>query len=165
MTKKALSSEAQNGAAPQLVFKGDFQQDVTGEIKPGSEVTILFDSERLPFERSLDEKGKSAWTIAAFYQFAPGGEVSKVKLLPEKAARKKTTAEQQESGFLKGVLSVPTGSREAIIWFLNTGKTGSEYYDSDFGKNYRFSVLPEIIETDGIESATVKKSRAKKAKS
>ena len=155
MTKKASSSKAQNGTLPQLVFTGDFRQDLTGEIKSGTEVTILFDSERLPFERSLDEKGKSAWTISAFYQFAPGEEVFKVNLLPEKK-RQKPTAESGTPTFLKGVLSVPTGSREAIIWFLNTGTTGNEYYDSAFGANYRFPVEPEAAETPA------KKPRAKK---
>jgi hypothetical protein len=158
MAKKALSAEAQDITLPQVVFKGDFQLDVNGEIKSGSEVAIIFDAERLPFERSQDEKGKSAWTISAFSQFAPGGEVSKVDLQPEKKKKAKDAAEET---LLKGVLSVPAGSREAIIWFLNTGKTGNEYYDSDFGKNYRFSVSPEIIETNG-DSKPVKKPRAKK---
>ena len=160
MAKKAVSAEAQNGTLPQVVFKSDFQLDVTGEIKSGSEVAILFDAERLPFERSLDEKGKSAWTICAFSQFAPGGEVSKVDLLPEKKKKAKDAADET---FLKGVLSIPSGSREAIIWFLNTGKTGNEYYDSDFGKNYRINVSPEIIETN-VDSAPVKKPRAKRTK-
>jgi hypothetical protein len=155
-----MAKKASDGATAQLVFKGNFQQDVSGEIKSGSEVAILFDSGRLPFERSLDEKGKSAWTISAFSQFAPGGEVSKVDLLPEK---KKKAKDAGEETFLKGVLSVPAGSEEAIIWFLNTGKTGNEYYDSAFGNNYRFSVSPEAIETNG-DSKPVKKPRTKKAK-
>ncbi len=159
MTKKASSAAAQNGTLPQLVFTGDFRQDVTGELKSGAEVTILFDSERLPFERSLDEKGKSAWSISAFYQFAPGEEIYKVNLLPEKG-RKKTKAESEPT-FLKGVLSVPPESREAIIWFLNTGTTGNEYYDSDFGKNYRFPVLPDASVEP--EPKPVKKTRPKKA--
>src|SRR6185369_8593695 len=125
MAKKALSSEETNGTLPQLVFKGDFQQDITGEIKPGSEVAILFDAERLPYERSLDEKGKSAWTISAFYQFSPGGEVNKIDLVSEKTGTRKKTKAAGEEAVLKGVLSVPTGSEEAVIWFLNTGKTGN----------------------------------------
>jgi len=159
MAKKAESAKARNGALPQIAFKGDFQMDVTGEIQSGSEVTILFDAERLPFERSLDEKGKAAWTISAFYQFASGGEIKRVELQPEKAPRKKTKDAAAET-FLKGVLSVPAGSREAIIWFLNTGKTGIKYYDSDFGKNYRFPVVPVIIETE-----KGKKPRAKRTAS
>ena len=160
MTKKAASENAQNGTLPQLVFKGDFRQDLSGELKSGTEVTILFDSERLPFERSLDEKGKSAWTISAFYQFAPGEEIYKVNLLPEKT-RKKTKSETGPA-LLRGVLSVPAGSREAIIWFLNTGSTGSEYYDSDFGKNYRFPVMPTAAEPEIEAVKPAKKTRAKK---
>lgn len=161
MTKKATSEKAQNETLPQLVFKGDFRQDLTGELKSGTEVTILFDSERLPFERSLDEKGKSAWTISAFYQFAPGEEIYRVNLLPEKT-RKKTKIESEPT-FLKGVLSVPSGSEEAIIWFLNTGTTGGEYYDSDFGKNYRFPVLTPVPEPEIATAKPAKKTRAKKA--
>jgi hypothetical protein len=160
MTKKATSADAQNGTLPQLVFKGDFRQDLSGDLKSGAEVTILFDSQRLPLERSLDEKGKSAWTISAFYQFAPGEEIYKVNLLPEKT-RKKTKSESEPT-LLKGVLSVPTGSREAIIWFVNTGTTGNEYYDSDFGKNYRFPVLSTVPEPETAETKPAKKTRAKK---
>jgi hypothetical protein len=161
MTKKALNSKASADTVPELVFKSDFQQDLTGEIKAGSEVAILFDAERLPLERSLDEKGKSAWTISAFYQFAPGGEVNKLELAKEKAASKKKKA-AAEATLLKGILSVPAGTEEAVLWFLNTGPTGNEYYDSDFGKNYRFPVLAEIVEE---EAAPVKKRRTKKSDS
>jgi hypothetical protein len=160
MTKKAASEKAQDTALPQLVFKGDFKQDLNGELKSGTEVTILFDSERLPYERSLDEKGKSAWTISAFYQFAPGEEVYTVALKPEKTSKKKTP--ESEPKFLKGVLAVPAGSEEAIIWFLNTGTTGGEYYDSDFGKNYRFPVLTPAPEPEITEIKPTKKTRARK---
>lgn len=163
MTKKASSSKAQNSSVSQLVFKGDFQQDINGEIKPGSEVTILFDSERLPFERSADEKGKSAWTISAFYQFAPGGEINKVNLISEKAGTRKKTKTVDEKTVLKGAFTVPHGSEEAIIWFLNTGNTGNEYYDSAFGNNYHFSVSPETAEIENTEPAPVKKRRSARA--
>jgi len=160
MTKKALSSKVQIDTLPQLVFKGDFQQDVTSAIESGSDVAIVFDAERLPHERSLDTKGKPAWTISAFYQFLPGGEVNKINLSGEKSARKKV----QET-VLKGVFSVPSGSEEAVIWFLNTGTSGNEYYDSAFGNNYRFPILPEALETESINAAPAKKTRAKRSKS
>jgi hypothetical protein len=161
MTQKALSSKVQIDTLPQLVFKGDFQQAVTGEIKSGSDVAIVFDAERLPLERSLDAKGKPAWTISAFYQFLPGGEVSKINLLSETSgARKKVS----EATVLKGVFSIPSGSEEAVIWFVNTGTSGHEYYDSAFGNNYRFPVLPEAAETEVVEPAPAKKPRAKRGK-
>src|SRR5215204_2219071 len=161
MTKKALSSKVQIDTLPQLVFKGDFQQEAAGEIKSGSDVAIIFDAERLPQERSLDEKGKPAWTISAFYQFLPGGEVNKLSLLLEKP---KTRKKADEKAVLKGVFTVPAGSNEAVLWFLNTGDTGSEYYDSAFGNNYRFPVVPEAVETEIADSAPVKKVRAKRSK-
>jgi hypothetical protein len=164
MTKKALSSKVQIDTLPQLVFKGDFQQDVTGEIKSGSNVAIVFDAERLPLERSLDAKGKPVWKISAFYQFLPGGEVNNINLLAEKSAARKKVKEINEKTILKGVFRVPSGSEEAVIWFLNTGNSGNEYYDSDFGNNYRFPVLPETVETENPDVAPAKKPRAKRGK-
>ncbi|MBS1797752.1 MAG: hypothetical protein JSS81_28275 [Acidobacteria bacterium] len=155
MAKKTISEKNGGGIIPQLVFREDFKIDLNGELTSGSEVEILFDSQRLPFERSVDEKGKSAWSIAAFYQCAPGGEINRVELKPAKATRKKIV----EETVLKGVLSIPAGSEQAIIWFMNTGKTGQYYYDSDFGKNYR---LPVSAPAAAPEPA--KKTRAKSVK-
>ena len=164
MTKKALSTKVQTDTLPQLVFKGDFQQAVTGEIKSGSDAAIVFDGERLPLERSVDAKGKPAWTISAFFQFLPGGEAGKINLSGEQSGARKKAKDINEETILKGVFSVPSGSEEAVIWFLNTGNTGNEYYDSDFGKNYRFRVLPEAVETVSAEPPA-KKPRAKRSKS
>lgn len=158
MTKEiVLNSKAKKETSLQLVFSRDFQQTASGELKPGSEITILFDAARLPIERSLNEKGKPVWTISAFFQALPAGSVSRIDLAPEK---KKTKA--AEETVLKGLFTIPEGCAEASIWFLNTGKTGAEYYDSDFGKNYRFPVLPELVETPGVDSAPVKKRRTKR---
>lgn len=146
MAKKAINTI--------LSFTEDFQQTVTEPLKAGAEVTILFDSNRLPFERSTSEKGKAEWSISAFYQFAADGAVQEVKL----ASAKKGKAATEET-VLKGSLSVPQDATEAILWFLNTGKTGNYYFDSAFGQNYRFPVVAETVETP----APAKKSRAKKA--
>lgn len=147
MPRKAISTT-------RLVFTGDFQQNVTDEIKSGAEVTILFDSNRLPFERSLDKKGKPEWTISAFYQASSESPVTEIKLVPEKTKKVKSTA---EDNFLKGVFTVSGDSDEAIIWFQNTGKSGNVYFDSAFGRNYRFPVVT------ATEPAPVTKARAKKA--
>lgn len=144
MSKKSLNTT--------ISFTGDFQQNITETLKPGTEVTILFDSNRLPFERSTNAKGKAEWTISAFTQFAPEGAVTEVKLAPAK----------KDEVVLKGVFTIPTDSSEVIIWFLNTGKSGNVYFDSNLDKNYRFPVVAEVAEV--IETpAPAKKARAKKA--
>src|SRR5688572_1741094 len=143
--EKTLEAKTKKDDLTQLVLTGDFQQELKGEITPGSQVTILFDSARLPFERSVSAKGKPEWTISAFYQIAPSPEVNEIKLIPEKSKTKSETV------ILKGVLSVPATGSEVVIWFLNTGSTGEYYFDSDFGKNYRFPIAPAV-------EAPVKKS-------
>ncbi|MBX7174225.1 MAG: hypothetical protein K1X72_24845 [Pyrinomonadaceae bacterium] len=157
MPKKAINTTN----TPQIIFTGDFQQNITEEIKAGTEVTILFDSKRLPFERSVDKKGKPQWEISAFYQFSPVGPINEVKLVPEKKVKKAEATVTDE--VLKGSFTVPAGSQEAILWFLNTGKSGEVYFDSAFGYNYRFPVLPEVAQVTEAQPKTVKKTRAKKA--
>lgn len=131
-----------------LSFTADFQQTATEAFKPGAEVTILFDSNRLPYERSTNAKGKAEWTISAYTQFAPEGAVSEIKLAPQKGKNADT---------LKGVFTVPADSQEVTIWFLNTGTSGNLYFDSNFGKNYYFPIIAEF------EEAPAKKARAKRA--
>jgi hypothetical protein len=155
MPKKAIE-KISSSETLQLVFTGQFEQSATGELKPGAEVTILFDASRLPFERSSDKKGKPEWTISAYCQFAPDGAVSEVRLAPEKAAKKAT---EGDGNLLKGTFTVPAEGREAIIWFVNTGRSGNVYFDSDFGKNYHFPVLA----AEPAPETPVKKTRAKKA--
>ena len=147
MPKKAI-----NPTSSELVFTSDFQQNLSGELKTGAEVTILFDANRLPFERSTGEKGKAEWSISAFAQFAPEGAINEIKLAPAKKGK------ANEDTTLKGVFTVPADSRETVLWFLNTGKSGNVYFDSAFGYNYRFPVTAEVVEA----TAPVKKTRAKK---
>ncbi|MEK7724678.1 MAG: DUF6209 family protein [Acidobacteriota bacterium] len=139
-----------------LSFTADFQQNTTETLKSGAEITILFDSNRLPFERSTNQKSKPEWSISAFYQFSPEGEVNELKLAPEKAKKGKDSTGDT---LLKGVFTIPTDSSEVIIWFLNTGTSGQVYFDSNFGKNYHFPIVAEVTET----IAPAKKARAKKA--
>lgn len=134
-----------------LSFTADFQQNASETLKPGAEVTVLFDSNRLPYERSTNTKGKAEWTISAFTQFSTEGTVNEIKLAPAKKGKAAT-----EDTTLKGVFTIPADSSEVIIWFLNTGKSENLYFDSNFGSNYRFPVVA------GTE-APVKKARAQKA--
>jgi hypothetical protein len=143
MSKKAVNTT--------LSFTGDFQQNATETLKTGAEVTILFDADRLPYERSTGVKGKAEWSISAFVQFSED-VIKEVKLAPAKKGE--TT--------LKGVFTVPAESNEVVLWFLNTGKSGNVYFDSNFGKNYHFPVVAEVVEV--VETpAPAKKARAKKA--
>jgi len=135
-----------------LSFTADFQQNTTDTLKSGSEVTIIFDSERLPFERSVSEKGKPEWSISAFVQFADN-VISEIKLVPAKKGKTVDTN-------LKGVFTVPAETNQAILWFVNSGKSGNVYFDSNFGQNYRFPVVSAVeVKT----AAPGKKAMAKKA--
>jgi hypothetical protein len=116
-----------------VVFTNDWQQSVTGPLKRGQSFTLLYDSNRLPRERST-YNGLPTWNILAHVQFAPHRTVTQVAL---------QTPGTDE--ILKAHIDIPADTTEVILWFSNSGRSGQEYWDSNFEKNYRFSVNDSTV--------------------
>jgi hypothetical protein len=134
---------------PSITFTKDHSQLVHGDLLPGREATVVYDAERLPHERSQDH-GKKAWSIRCFYKFIENGTVSSIDLWSETGKiLHKISNEPGEGTMMQGRISVPKDADHLTLWFLNTGKSGAEYWDSNFGRNYVFRfVLQDIDITD-----------------
>jgi hypothetical protein len=138
---------------PSITFTKDHRQLVHGDLLPGREVTIVFDAERLPRERSQDH-GKKAWSIRCFYKFVEDGTVSFIDLWSETGKiLSKISNEPGEGTMMLGRIDIPDNADHLTVWFLNTGKSGTEHWDSNFGRNYIFRFVVEDIDiTDaGVE--------------
>lgn len=137
---------------PWIAFKKNYQQLVHGDLVPGRKVKILYDSQRLPAERST-ENGADAWTIKAFYKFIEAGPVHEVDLWTESGAiQSKMSNDTAEGTIMVCSIQIPEGVDHVSIWFLNTGKSGAKYWDSNFGQNYIFRFVVADFE---VESAKV----------
>jgi hypothetical protein len=134
---------------PSITFTKNHHQLVHGDLLPGREAAIVYDAERLPHERSQDH-GKKAWTIRCFYRFVENGTVSSIDLWSETGKiLHKISNEPGEGTMMLGRISIPDDADHLTVWFLNTGKSGAEYWDSNFGRNYIFRfVLEDIDITD-----------------
>jgi hypothetical protein len=138
---------------PSITFTKDHRQLVHGDLLPGREVTIVYDAERLPHERSQDH-GRKAWTIRCFYKFVENGTVSSTDLWSETGKiLSKISNEPGEGTMMLSRINIPDDADHLTLWFLNTGKSGAEYWDSNFGRNYIFRFVVEDINiTDvGVE--------------
>ena len=139
---------------PQIVFTKDFQHHVHGDLLPGRTVTIVYDAERLPQERS-EEQGRKAWTIKAFYKFLEQGEVRALDLWSETGTiLTKESNEPGEGTMMLGRVDLPKDADHFTVWFLNTGKSGAEFWDTNFGRNYVFRF---VVDDLTIESVAVVK--------
>jgi hypothetical protein len=130
---------------PSILFTRDFRQLLHGDILPGRTVTLVYDAERLPHERS-EEQGQKAWTIRAFYKFLEQGDVHSTDLWSESGTvRTKVTNDPGEGTMMIGRINLPPDADHLTVWFLNTGKSGAEFWDSNVSRNYVFRFVTEDL--------------------
>lgn len=123
---------------PTITFTRDFRQLVHGNLEPGKSVMIVYDAERLPNERSVDN-GQKGWAIRALYKFTEQGEVHATDLWSETGEiLTKVGYEPGEGTMMICSIDLPADADHLTLWFLNTGKSGAQFWDSNFGRNYIF---------------------------
>lgn len=136
---------------PQITFTKDYRQLVHGDLLPGRTVKLIYDADRLPYERS-EEQGQKAWTVKAFYKFVEQGEVRATDLWSESGVvLTKVTNDPGEGTMMICDIDLPPDADHLTVWFLNTGKSGAQFWDSNFGKNYIFRFVVEDLHIDLAE--------------
>jgi hypothetical protein len=135
---------------PSITFTKDFKQLVHGDLQPGKTVTLIYDAERLPNERSQEQEQK-AWTIQVFYKFFEQGEVRATDLWSETGTvLGKMSNDPGEGTMMIGRIDLPPDADHLTVWFLNTGKSGAQYWDSNFGKNYVFRFVVDDLHIESV---------------
>jgi hypothetical protein len=140
------------GNAPYITFTKSWQQLPFGNLVPGRTVHIRYDANRLPEERS-NYNGVPTWTITAFYQFSPAGPVHGNQLeVPSGRVVSRIADDPVEATFMTTSIEIPDDAEELIMWFMNSGRSGRQFWDSDYGANYLFRFTSLDIQG---ETATV----------
>jgi hypothetical protein len=146
MTRRLFSNDP-----ARIVFTKDFRVVVRGDLRPGRTAKVLYDAARLPLERS-EENGAKAWTIKAFYKFVEQGPVHEIDLQTGTGAiQTKMSNDTAEGNIMVCHIDIPLNVDHVTLWFLNTGKSGAEYWDSNFGNNYFFRFMVEDFDVDLVE--------------
>jgi hypothetical protein len=79
------------------------------------------------------------WSIIAFWQFAPDGAVESRPLsMPAGPPPVRYSDDPVEATLMRTSIDIPDDAEELIMWFLNTGRSGMQYWDSDYGRNFVF---------------------------
>jgi Family of unknown function (DUF6209) len=144
---KTNFSLRENEPPPSILFRRDFKQHVRGALQAGVRLFVFYDAERLPNERSMrgDQPG---WWITMFARFAPGGPITQLNLWSRTGLilTGKATDEPGEGTMMKCDLQIPNDAKFVELWFMNSGDSGSVYFDSEYGRNYRFEFATSEID-------------------
>jgi hypothetical protein len=129
----------ENEPPPTILFRRDFKEHVRGVLRPSVRLFVVYDAERLPYERSM-RGSQAGWWITMFARFVPDGAVINLNLWSRTGLilTEKATDEPGEGTMMKCDLQIPHEAQFVELWFMNSGDSGRTYFDSDYGKNYRF---------------------------
>ncbi len=119
---------------------------VTGALTVGESLTVAYDAARLTGCRG-DTNGHAAWVVTGFYQINGGaiGAVDVGGYVPPQGAN--ATFALTQPGTLD-------------MWFQNTSLWGCSAWDSAFGQNYHFTILPAANAPGFLGNAVSVVSRA-----
>jgi hypothetical protein len=143
-----MASTSKNELNPQISFTEDWQAKVQGVLRPGGRFTVRYDASRLPEERSTSN-GIPTWNIFAFASFSGAPSVQETLKTPGGP-----TVMAQE-------FEIPADARDITMWFMNTGRSGREFWDSHYGQNYcfRFPQLDlELVSSSVVSSPATSSS-------
>ncbi|WP_146647287.1 DUF6209 family protein [Labilithrix luteola] len=125
----AMSGESALGEAGTITFSANGDVRVQGTLERGKTARVAYDADRLTTCRG-EQGGLPAWTISGYYRIA-GGVIRSFE----------AGGLSPSHGTDKPVLTLDSAG-DLEVWFQNTSRWGCNAYDSDFGRNFHFSVNP-----------------------
>jgi hypothetical protein len=83
-----------------------------------------------------------------FARFAQDAPITQLNLWSRTGLilTEKATDEPGEGTMMKCDLPIPADAQFVELWFVNSGDSGRVYFDSDYGRNYRFEFTTSEID-------------------
>lgn len=156
------TAEAQVGAGS-IVFGDDWSETRLGELRQGGTFDVQFDLDRLPTCRGT-HNGYPAWDLIGYARFLPGGQTAEASVRELVSDNGRPTNVAHEKLW---TLTAPADANAVELWFKNYTGAGSSCvaWDSNWGENYRFDILPaeESPRCLNIEKETGVRTEAEQA--
>jgi hypothetical protein len=133
---------ARPGRLTEIVFGADWSEVASGPIVQGGLARLHYAPERLRACRATYNGGRT-WNIIASWIFRPGGQSGSIALYDGNYYA-------GEAGILRPDVYVPEDATSVEIWFSNSDRSGCVAWDSNFGANYSFEVVPRGAETPAV---------------
>lgn len=123
----ALESTA---ATPVITFGADWSQRVTGTLVAGRPVRIDYAAARLPQCRG-ETNNLPAWAIGGYFR-VNGGAAQGFGVAPASAQTPSPVT-----------ITLPNATGTLELWFQVTNRWGCNAWDSNYGRNYAFTVAAD----------------------
>lgn len=118
-----------------VVFDRQWNETAEGAILQRGVMRLVYDPSRLPSCRAL-YNGARTWSIYASWRFLPGGQTGTVSMFDGVGAY------EGEDKIGTPDVAVPADATAVELWFSSSDRAGCKAWDSNFGHNYRFEVVP-----------------------
>jgi hypothetical protein len=122
----ASGSEDQTEVAS-IHFQSDWDEEVSGKLTAGQQLTVKYDDARLPKCRG-SKYGMPAWSITGFYRLN-GGAIGTFN----------AAGHNPDGSHPPVVIDLPAAG-DLELWFQSSSAFGCSEYDSNFGDHYHFTV-------------------------
>ncbi|MEY3903310.1 MAG: hypothetical protein RL189_2616 [Pseudomonadota bacterium] len=133
-TSPTLCPSAGRGSGT-LRFLGNWTIDQRGLPQPGHSLVVEYDLARLPQCHSSSYNGLPAWQTDAFIRFFPNGEEYSASLNSLQNGKMVATPARFE---------IPAEAIHAQVWFKTRGRNCEAVWDSNYGRNYDFSLRADV---------------------
>ena len=122
-----------------VVFNTGWTQTTYGSFVQGGKLDVSYALARMPGCEGETTDGVEAWATTAYAYFLPGGEtLPGVVSGPFDATAGTWTSLLFER-------DIPSDATSVQLWFETSGEGCQTSWDSDFGQNYRYSVVPASL--------------------
>ncbi|MEN9809739.1 MAG: hypothetical protein RLZZ488_1306 [Pseudomonadota bacterium] len=133
-TPPTLCPSAGRGSGT-LRFLGNWTMDQRGLPQPGHSLVVEYDLARLPQCHSSSYNGLPAWQTDASIRFFPNGEEYSASLNSLQNGKMVATPARFE---------IPAEATHAQVWFKTRGRNCEAVWDSNYGRNYEFSLRADV---------------------
>lgn len=122
-------------------FTRDYKSRVDGPLQAGVPFTVDYDLWRIPFCVGVTQYDTLSGSATMFYRF-DGGATQQEPMLGLPPGVPAEVDGQPGQLQLAPTVTPPPGARSVELWFLGSNDGPCTDWDSDYGRNYSFSLSP-----------------------
>ena len=123
-----------------LTFTSDFHELLRGDLRPGCDLLLRYDPKRIVPEGEPYVFGDPNAPIVAHASFHEGEPPVSKPVVSESGVIEDPIVDVTGQGsMLTASFNIPENADEVILWFSYASLQGGMHYDSDGGRNFRFS--------------------------
>jgi hypothetical protein len=130
------AASSASGSLAVLTFRSDWHESRHGDITAGGSLVVHYEPARL----ARDGAAPDGADVVGYARFLPGGEIRHATLATPK--RRLPAVPDADAAALAAEIPIPRDTERVELWFQRVDPAGVSSWDSRFGANYAYDVVP-----------------------